>query len=74
VALGRKNSSSLQPRVRRDLAWLYSLIATCDLHDVDPIEYRKDVLLRVDVHPADIEAILPHRWTPPTRVAIDDIT
>jgi len=54
------------PDCGENLAGLYSLIATCDLHDVDPLEYIKDVLLRVDVHPAaDIDAILPHRWTPP---------
>jgi hypothetical protein len=30
------------------------------------------VLLRVDVQPAaDIEAILPHRWTPPPPVVLD---
>jgi transposase len=49
------------------------LIATCDLHGVDPVEYLKDVLLRVDVHPAaEIDTLLPHRWTPPAIVAIVD--
>jgi transposase len=72
VALGRKNFLFVgNPECGENLAGLYSLIATCDLHRVDPVEYLKDVLLRVDVHPAaDIEAILPHRWTPPVRVAI----
>lgn len=53
----------------------YSLIATCDLHDVDPLAYLRDVLLRVDTHPAsDIDAILPHRWTPPPPgiLTVDD--
>ncbi len=77
VALGRKNFLFVgNPECGENLAGLYSLIATCDLHGVDPVEYIKDVLLRVDVHPAaDIDAILPHRWTPPTRVAVtvDDV-
>ena len=73
VALGRKNFMFVgNPGCGDNLAGLYSLIATCDLHDVDPVEYLKDVLLRIDVHPAaDIDAILPHRWTPPMRVALD---
>lgn len=73
VALGRKNFMFVgNPECGENLAGLYSLIATCDLHGVDPIEYLKDVLLRVDVHPAaEIDALLPHRWTPPTRVALD---
>ncbi len=48
------------------------VIATCDLHDVDPLEYLRDVLLRVDTHPAvKINEILPHRRTPPVRAAVD---
>lgn len=72
VALGRKNFLFVgNPDCGDNLAGLYSLIATCDLHSVDPIEYLKDVLLRVDVHPAaKIDEILPHRWTPPVRIAI----
>jgi transposase len=67
VALGRKNFMFVgNPDCGENLAGLYSLIATCDLHDVDPLAYLRDVLLRVDIHPAsDIDAILPHRWTPP---------
>ena len=74
VALGRKNFLFVGgPESGENLAGLYSLIATCDLHGVDPVEYLKDVLLRVDVHPAaDTDAILPHRWTPPSRVTVDD--
>ena len=75
VALGRKNFLFVgNPDCGENLAGLYSLIATCDLHGVDPVEYLKDVLLRVDVHPvAEIDTILPHRWTPPTRVAVVDL-
>jgi len=73
VALGRKNFLFVgNPHTGENLAGLYSLIATCDLHGVNPTEYLKDVLLRVDIHPAtDLDALLPHRWTPPVRVVVD---
>jgi hypothetical protein len=35
-----------------NLSGLYSLVATCDSVDVDPVEYLKDVVMRVDTHPA----------------------
>jgi len=73
VALGRKNFLFVgSPEHGENLAGLYSLIATCDLHDVDPLEYLRDVLLRVDTHPAaKIDELLPHRWTPPVCIALD---
>ena len=73
VALGRKNFLFVgNPDCGGNLAGLYSLVATCDLHDVDPLEYLRDVLLRVDTHPAaKIDELLPHRWTPPVRAALD---
>jgi transposase len=47
-----------------NLAGLYSLVA-CEAHDVDPVAYLRDVLLRVDTHPASrIDELLPHRWNP----------
>jgi len=43
-----------------NLAGLYSLIAACDLHDVDPLAYLRDVLLRIDTRPASqIDDLLP---------------
>ncbi len=73
VALGRKNFLFVgNPDRGENLAGLYSLIATCDLHEVDPLEYLRDVLLRVDTHPAaKVDELLPHRWTPPTPAALD---
>ena len=73
VALGRKNFLFVgHPGAGDNLAGLYSLIATCDLHGVDPVEYVRDVLLRVDTHPATaIDALLPHRWRPPERLEVD---
>jgi len=73
VALGRKNFLFVgNPDCGGNLAGLYSLVATCDLHDVDPLEYLRDVLLRVDTHPATkVDELLPHRWTPPVRAALN---
>ncbi len=75
VALGRKNFLFVgNPDCGDNLAGLYSLIATCDLHDVDPLEYLRDVLLRVDTHPATkIDELLPHRWMAPVRVTLEAV-
>jgi hypothetical protein len=43
----------------------YSLVGTCEANDVNPIDYLRDVLLRISAHPADrIDALLPDRWKP----------
>ena len=76
VALGRKNFLFVgNPETGNNLAGLYSLVATCDLHGVDPIEYLRDVLIRIDTHPATaIDTLLPHRWRPPKRLEVDVTT
>jgi transposase len=73
VALGRKNFLFVGDADKGDnLAGLYSLVATCEAHDIDPVEYLRDVLLRIDDHPAArIDELLPHRWKPPARVELD---
>jgi transposase len=49
-----------------NLAVLYTLVATCEKHGVNPIDYITDVLTRVQTHPArDVAELLPHRWKPP---------
>jgi len=64
VALMRKNSLFFG----KDLAGqrfmvLYSLIATCERHDINPEVYLADVLIRINDHPKDrIAELLPHRW------------
>ena len=74
VALGRKNFLFVgSPETGENLAGLYSLVATCESHDVDPIEYLRDVLLRVDTHPASkIDELLPQNWQPPLRIEISE--
>ncbi len=73
VALGRKNFLFVgDEECGANLAGLYSLVATCDSVGADPIEYLKDVLMRVDTHPASqIDDLLPHKWQPPLRVVVD---
>lgn len=65
VALGRKNYLFVGHEDAGDnLAGLYSLVATCEANDVDPVAYLTDVLIRVHTHPASrIDEILPHLWT-----------
>jgi hypothetical protein len=52
--------------VRQQLAVLYTLVACCEKHGVNPIDYVTDVLTRVHSHPArEVLDLLPHRWKPP---------
>jgi len=69
VALGRKNFLFVGDVEAGDhLATLYSLVSTCEAREIDPVDYLKDVIMRVDTHPASrIDELLPHNWTPPLR-------
>jgi len=64
VALGRKNwlfSGSDEGAQRA--AILYSLIASCRLCGIDPFVYLRDVLERINTHPANrINDLTPPRW------------
>ena len=63
------DGAQLRVADRENLAGLYSLVSTCEAHDVDPVAYLRDVLIRVDTHPAaQIDDLLPHRWQPPVTV------
>src|SRR5215831_17041739 len=61
VALGRKNFMFVgDPEKGENLAGLYSLVSTCETHDIDPVAYLRDVLIRVDTQPAaKIDLLLP---------------
>jgi transposase len=69
VALGRKNFLFVgHEDAGENLAGLYSLVATCDANSVNPIDYLRDVLLRISSHPADrIDELLPDCWHPPAN-------
>lgn len=66
VALGRKNFLFVgNEKAGRDLAVMYTLVASCEKHGVNPIDYLADVLVRVHHHPASaVVDLLPHRWKP----------
>jgi transposase len=69
VALGRKNFLFVGSEdAGHDLAVLYTLVACCEKHRVNPIDYITDVLTRVHSHPArSVVELLPHRWKPPNQ-------
>lgn len=67
VALGRKNFLFAgHVEGAQNLAILQTIVATCAVHSVDPYDYIKDVLIRVQSHPASrIDELLPWNWKPP---------
>jgi transposase len=69
VAVGRKNwlfAGSDEGAERACV--LYSLIASCKLHGVNPFDYLCDVLVRVGDHPArDVLALSPKNWKKPAK-------
>jgi transposase len=64
VALFRKNSLFFgNDDAGRRFMILYSLIATCERHDINPEAYLADVLIRIQDHPKERAAdLLPDRW------------
>jgi transposase len=66
VALGRKNFLFVgHEDAGENLAGLYSLVATCEANEVEPISYLTDVLGRLGSHPAAaLDELLPRKWRP----------
>lgn len=64
IALFRKNSLFFgNEKAARRLMVLYSLIAMCERHDVNPEAYLTDVLLRIQDQPKSrLAELLPHHW------------
>jgi len=64
IALGRRNylfSGSHEAAQRA--AVIYSLLATCKKHDVNPEHWLSDVLARIASHPMKrVHELLPHHW------------
>ena len=69
AALGRKNYLFVgNDEAGKNLAGLYSLVASCEANGVNPFDYLADVLIRVQTHAASrIDELLPHNWKPPER-------
>jgi transposase len=66
IALGRKNWLFCgSDNGGRTAAILFSLIAACQRHDVEPFAYLRDVLTRIASHPHHrLAELLPDRWKP----------
>jgi transposase len=66
VAIGRKNwLFAGSDKGGRTAAVLYSLIASCRRHAVEPEGYLRDVLRRIADHPITrLEELLPDQWKP----------
>ena len=63
-ALGRKNYLFVgSHKAGENLAILQSLTATCIANGVNPEEYFKDVLIRVNSHPqGEMDNLMPWNW------------
>jgi len=66
AALGRKNFLFVgNDQAGRNIAALYTLVATCEANGINPIAYLADVLIRVQSHPSSrIDELLPFNWKP----------
>jgi hypothetical protein len=66
VAIGRKNWLFCgSDNGGRTAAILFSLIATCQRHKVEPMAYLRDVLTRIAATPLSrLPELLPARWQP----------
>jgi transposase len=64
VALGRKNFLFAGDKeAGENLAALYTVVATCIAHELDPLAYLTDVLMRLDSTSADrVDELLPQNW------------
>ena len=64
IAIGRKNFMFVgNEQAGKNLAIIQSLIATCELHQVNPQDYLSDVLIRIQTHPnSRIDELLPQNW------------
>jgi hypothetical protein len=66
VAVGRKNwLFAGSDNGGRTAATLFSMIATCERHRVEPMSYLRDVLTRIAPMPInELSGLLPDRWHP----------
>jgi transposase len=66
VTLGRKNFLFVGSERGGETAAIFmSLIASCKANKINPYEYLKDVLSRINSHPHKrLAELLPHNWKP----------
>ena len=67
IALGRKNFLFVgHQEAGHNLAILQTLCSTCQIHNINPYEYIRDVAVRVRYHPnSRLDELLPMNWQPP---------
>lgn len=70
VAIGRKNYLFAgSPEAAQRAAMVYSLFATCRLHNINPYHWLKDVLERMHLYPTStIAELLPQNWKKPGSI------
>jgi transposase len=49
--------------VGKNVAGLYSLVASCELNGINPTAYLTDVMAKLSVE-SEIDELLPDRWRP----------
>jgi transposase len=66
IAIGRNNRCFLgSDNGGATAAILFSFIATCERHRINPFDYLRDVLTRIASHPHNrLAELLPDRWKP----------
>ena len=70
LALGRRNwlFAGSEAGGKR-AAQMYTLMVTCKLNGIDPLDYLTDVLERLPTaRAADLEPMLPWNWQPVARI------
>ena len=65
IALGRKNWLFVgSDRGGRTAAVLFSIIATCKRHNIEPLSYLRDILTRIPAHThSKLQELLPCNWS-----------
>ena len=74
IAMGRKNYLFVgNDSSGKNMAGLYSLLATCEARGINPAEYIEDMLVRIDDHPASkLDELLPANWSLAKKIPQDD--
>ncbi|GHC14235.1 IS66 family transposase [Cerasicoccus arenae] len=66
-AIGKKNFLFIgHPEAGQRSAIIYSIVVSCQRHQVEPLEYLRDVLSRLPnmTNQDDIRALTPYQWSP----------
>jgi len=65
VAVGRKNYLFAGSRKGAErIAMIYSLVSTCKMNDINPYDWLREVLEKINEYPINkISELLPHNWS-----------